>query len=151
MTSILIDTDVLLDFLFERESFYEDAAEILNLCDLNKISGWLTPVILSNMYYMLRKSYTHNEIVAKFRELLKILNVLSMNKDTVLLALNSKFTDFEDALQNYSAEHSKEVSFVITRNTKDYKDSLLNVLMPDEFLVQYKTPPIPSPVDSDLE
>jgi len=55
MTSILIDTDVLLDFLYERESFCEDSANILNLCDLNKISGWLTPVMLSNMYYILRK------------------------------------------------------------------------------------------------
>jgi len=110
----------------------------LNLCDLNKISGWLTSVILSNMYYMLRKSYTHNEIVVKFRELLKILNVLSINKDTVLLALNSEFTDFEDALQNYAAEHSRGIDFVITRNTKDYKNSLLKVLMPDDFLSQYK-------------
>jgi len=138
MISILIDTDVLLDFLYERELFYEDSAKILNLCDLHKISGWLTPVILSNTYYMLRKSYSHDEIIARLRELLKILNILSMNKDTVLLALNSEFTDFEDALQNYAAEYSDEVNFVVTRNIKDYKNSLLKVLTPYDFLLQYK-------------
>jgi len=138
MTSILIDTDVLLDFLYERESFCEDSAKILNLCDLNKISGWLTPVMLSNMYYILRKSHTHNEVVSKLRELLKILNVLSMNKDTVLLALNSEFTDFEDALQNYAAEFNGEINFVVTRNIKDYKNSSLEVLTPNDFLSQYK-------------
>jgi len=139
MISILIDTDVLLDFLYERESFYEDSAKILNLCDLHKISGWLTPVILSNIYYMLRKSYNHNEIVTKLRELLEILNVLSMNKNTVLLALNSEFTDFEDALQNYAAEYNDEVNFIVTRNIKDYRNSLLKVLTPNDFLLQYKT------------
>jgi hypothetical protein len=108
------------------------------LCDLNKISGWLTPVILSNMYYILRKSHTHNEVVIKLRELLKILNVLLMNKDTVLLALNSEFTDFEDALQNYAAEYNGEINFVVTRNINDYKNSLLKVLTPNDFLLQYK-------------
>jgi len=137
MTNILIDTDVLLDFLYERESFCEDSAKILNLCDLSKISGWLTPVILSNVYYILRKSYSHNEVVVKLRELLKILNVLSMNKDTVLLALNSEFTDFEDALQNYAAEYNSGINFIITRNIKDYKNSLLEVLTPNDFLSQY--------------
>jgi len=137
MTNILIDTDVLLDFLYERESFCEDSANILNLCDLNKISGWLTPVMLSNMYYILRKSHTHNEVVVKLRELLKILNVLSMNKDTVLLALNSEFTDFEDALQNYAAEFNGEINIVVTRNVKDYKNSSLKVLTPNDFLYLY--------------
>ena len=138
MTNILIDTDVLLDFLYEREPFCEDSARILNLCDLNKISGWLTPVILSNVYYILRKSHSHNEVIVKLRELLKFLNILSMNKDTVLLALNSKFADFEDALQNFAAEYSGEINFVITRNVKDYKNSLLKVLAPKDFLLQYK-------------
>jgi len=134
MTKILIDTDVLLDFLYERESFCEASAKILNLCDLNKISGWLTPVILSNVYYILRKSHSHKEVVVKLRELLKILNVLSMNKDTVLLALNSEFTDFEDALQNYAAEFNGEINFVVTRNINDYKNSSLKVLTPNDFL-----------------
>jgi predicted nucleic acid-binding protein len=138
MTSILIDTDVLLDFLYERESFCEDSAKILNLCDLNKISGWLTPVMLSNIYYILRKSHTHNEVVSKLRELLKILNILSMNKETVLLALNSEFADFEDALQNYAAEFNGEINFVVTRNIKDYKNSSLKILTPNNFLSQYK-------------
>jgi predicted nucleic acid-binding protein len=138
MTNILIDTDVLLDFLYERESFCENSAKILNLCDLNKISGWLTPVILSNVYYILRKSYSHNEVVVKLLELLKMLNILSMNKDTVLLALNSEFTDFEDALQNYAAEYNCNINFIITRNIKDYKNSSLEVLTPNDFLSKYK-------------
>jgi hypothetical protein len=107
------------------------------LCDLNKISGWLTPVILSNIYYILRKSYSHNEVIVKLRELLNFLNVISMNKDTVLLALNSEFTDFEDALQNYAAEYNGEINSVVTRNIKDYKNSLLEVLTPSDFLSQY--------------
>jgi len=93
---------------------------------------------MTNVYYILRKSYPHSAVVVKLRELLKILNVLSMNKDTVLSALNSEFTDFEDALQNYAAEYNGEINFVITRNIKDYKNSSLKVLIPNDFLSQYR-------------
>ena len=46
MTKVLIDTDVLLDFFFDREPFASDGAHILSLCELGKIQGYITPVIL---------------------------------------------------------------------------------------------------------
>jgi hypothetical protein len=48
--------------------------------------------------------------------------------------LYSDFKDFEDALQNYSAELNKEIDIIITRNIKDFKYSKLAVMTPDQFL-----------------
>jgi hypothetical protein len=50
------------------------------------------------------------------------------------LAMNSSFKDFEDALQNYSAEADKTIDVIVTRNVKDYKDSTLSVQTPDAFI-----------------
>lgn len=50
-------------------------------------------------------------------------------------ALASDFGDYEDALQYYSALR-ENVEAIITRNTKDFADSSLSVLTPDEFLLQ---------------
>ena len=50
------------------------------------------------------------------------------------LKINSDFKDFEDALQNYSAELNKEIDIIITRNIKDFKYSKLAVMTPDQFL-----------------
>jgi hypothetical protein len=57
-----------------------------------------------------------------------------VDNNVVFRALNSDFKDFEDALQNYSAELNKEIDIIITRNTKDFKHSKLAVMTPDQFL-----------------
>lgn len=134
MNHVLIDTDVLLDFLFDREPYAEDASKILIRCEHEELKGFITPVMLSNLYYLLRKISSHELVVSKLSQLLQILNVLQMDKDVVDAALGSKFKDFEDALQNYSAEHDVRVSTIITRNTKDYKHSKLSILTPEQYL-----------------
>lgn len=46
----------------------------------------------------------------------------------------SDFKDFEDALQNYSAQQEKGLTLIITRNIKDYKNSRLAVMTPEDYL-----------------
>ena len=53
MKNIVIDTDVILDFFLDREPFSENAAKILSLCEKKEITGFVTPVIVSNVYYLL--------------------------------------------------------------------------------------------------
>jgi hypothetical protein len=55
----------------------------------------------------------------------------------VLAALDSKFTDFEDALQYFSAVNSNKIDAIITRNIKDFKKSALPVFTPNEFLATF--------------
>ncbi|WP_234109152.1 PIN domain-containing protein [Chryseobacterium sp. R2A-55] len=135
MAKILIDTDVILDFFFDREPFSENAAKILSLCESKEIIGFVTPVIISNVYYLLRQTAKHEKVIEKLRMLVSITEILAINKDSILQALNSEFKDFEDALQNYSAELNKEIDIIITRNTKDYKNSSLGVMTPDHYLI----------------
>jgi len=134
MNKVLIDTDVLLDFFFDRQPFSLDSAKILSLCELNKIQGFITPVIYSNMYYLLRKVGSHEKVIEKLNKLLSITDVLIIDKAVVYKSLNSKFKDFEDALQNYAAENSNSINVILTRNTKDFKNSQLGVFTPDNYL-----------------
>lgn len=134
MAKILIDTDVILDFFFDLEPFSENAAKILSLCESKEITGFVTPVIISNVYYLLRQTAKHEKVIEKLKMLVSITDVLVINKDSILQALNPEFKDFEDALQNYSAELNKEIDIIITRNTKDYKNSSLGVMTPDNYL-----------------
>jgi predicted nucleic acid-binding protein len=134
MTKILIDTDVILDFFFDREPFSENAAKLLSLCESKEITGFVTPVIISNVYYLLRQTAKHEKVIEKLKLLVSITEVLVIDKASIVEALNSEFKDFEDALQNYSAEQNKEIDIIITRNTKDYKNSSLGVMTPDGYL-----------------
>jgi hypothetical protein len=60
--------------------------------------------------------------------------VLTTDKDAILQALNPDFRDFEDALQNYSAELNGQVDIIITRNIKDFKNSALGIMTPENYL-----------------
>lgn len=134
MDKVLIDTDVILDFLFDRKPFSEDAAQILSWCENGKIQGFVTSIMLSNIYYLLRKTAKHEKVIENLKMLLNIVDVITTNKDTVLDALHSEFKDFEDALQNFSAQNSNEIKVIITRNSKDYKTSNLAVMEPETYI-----------------
>ena len=134
MDNVLIDTDVIMDFFFAREPFVEHASEIFLLCENSAIKGYATPVIISNVYYLLRKISKHEIIVEKLKQLLSIVDILEMDKNIVLDALNSNFKDFEDALQNYSAISNGTIGIILTRNTKDFQNSKLAVFTPEMYL-----------------
>lgn len=139
MTNILIDTDVILDFFFDRKPFSTDAAKILTLCETKKIRGFITPVIYSNVYYLLRQTASHQKVIENLKTLLSITDVLIMDREVVILAVNSVFTDFEDALQNFSATQNGSIKAIITRNVKDFKHSTIGVLTPENYLKIWDT------------
>ena len=137
MKQILIDTDVILDFLFDRQPFSNEAASVLSLCEAKKVKGYITPVICSNVYYILRKTARHEKVVARLSKLLTILDILSMDREIVLQALSSGFKDFEDALQHFTAAKTGFITCIVTRNVKDYAKSEIGVLSPEDFLKSF--------------
>ena len=134
MTNVLIDTDVILDFLFDRKPYSDNATKILALCESGAINGFVTSVMLSNIYYLLRKTASHDKVIDSLKMLLQFLEVQTTDKKAVLAALESDFKDFEDALQNFSAQQDSEISVIITRIVKDYKTSKLAIMQPEVYL-----------------
>jgi predicted nucleic acid-binding protein len=137
MKSVLIDTDVLLDFYLDRKPFSDDSLQLLLKCEQKQFRAYITPVIVANTYYILRRHATHHYVVERLQILLNTITVLSMDQKQVLAALESKFTDFEDALQYFSAVNSNKIDAIITRNIKDFKKSALPVFTPNEFLATF--------------
>lgn len=134
MKSVLIDTDVLLDFYLDRKPFSDDSLQLFLKCEQKLCRAFITPVIVANTYYILRRHATHHYVVERLQILLNTITVLTMDQKQVWAALDSKFTDFEDALQYFSAIQSNKVDGIITRNTKDYRHSKIPVFSPQEFL-----------------
>ena len=134
MKTILLDTDVILDFFFDRKPYSENSAIILNMCENKQITGFVTPVIISNCYYLLRRTAQHEKVIEKLKQLISITEMLIMDKQTVENALNSDFKDFEDALQNFAATLNGKIEVIITRNIKDFKKSEIAVLTPESFV-----------------
>jgi len=118
---LFIDADIILDVLTKRGEFYEPAAEIFDLGYAKKLHLYTTAVVLANVFYLLRKKYGAAKSADCLKNLRLIMGVLPVTEKTVDEALVSKFGDFEDGLQYFSAKESR-ISAIITRNKKDYKE-----------------------------
>lgn len=130
---VLIDTNVIIDFLIKREPYYDDARKILLECVKENNEGYIAMHTVSNIWYMLRK-----ESPEKRRKCLKIICLalkvcFSTHIEVYNAIKNDKFTDFEDALQESCAFVNK-VDYIVTRNVKDFKYSRIQVLEPKKFL-----------------
>lgn len=132
--NVLLDSDILLDFFLKREPFLDHASKILNLCAIKAVNGFVTGLIIANTYYLLRKHFQHKDILADFKILFTFLDVLIIDKSVIISSIDSDFLDFEDALQNFSAENNSLIKTIVTRSIKDYKKSKLSVLTPEMFL-----------------
>ena len=129
----LIDTDILLDLLARREPHAADAQRFFSRIEVREIEGFVTPVTFANLYYILRKLKSNREALRILSDLKHLLTILPVTQRTVENALESDFTDFEDALQYHAAIEGR-LKFLITRNKKDYKSARIAVYNAGEFL-----------------
>ncbi|MES0490379.1 MAG: PIN domain-containing protein [Leptospirales bacterium] len=136
MKKIYIDSDILLDIFLLRDKFYNPASELLTLADLKKVHAVTTPLVFSNLFYILSKYKSKNLAIKTLRTLEAILEIIPVTRKSTTLGLNSKFSDFEDALQYFSSVEAG-VKYIITRNSKDYKHSKIPVMSAEQFMLLY--------------
>lgn len=131
---ILIDTNVLIDYLLEREPFFEDAKEVILSCADGKVKGCIAAHSISNMFFILRKDYSAKERREVLSNLCSIFDVEGIDKAKLLAGLsNEDFSDFEDCLQMECAK-SYGADYIVTRNVSDYATSEVKAIMPKDYL-----------------
>lgn len=137
MQKIFLDTNIILDFLGERENFYEPSAKILTLADQKKIKILTSPSSVSNTFYVLAKYENAKIALEKIRKFKLLCSMSIMNDEVVEKAINSDFKDFEDAMQYFSAIASN-CDIILTRNEKDFKNALIPVMNAESYLQTLK-------------
>jgi predicted nucleic acid-binding protein len=136
MTNLFVDTDVCLDLLSGRKPFNAPAEQLFSMADSGKIMLHVSSLSFSNIDYVLRSQYSgahSRQIMARFKTLV---NVLSVDNNTIDLAIASDFNDFEDAIQ-YACALENNIPVIVTRNDKDFKKSVILVVSPETFLTSF--------------
>src|ERR1700680_559095 len=126
-TRVFLDTDVVLDLLLAREPFFAPAADLFLAIQDGRIDGCLSPLAFSNLFYILRQQMSAADAVRALRKLKLLVQVLPVDQKVVDLALASAFTDFEDALQYYTAS-AHNVGALVPRNKRDYREAKIPIL-----------------------
>ena len=130
---IFVDTDVVLDLLARREPYYVPAARLFTLADQSKVQLYVSSLSFSNLHYLLTKQYSREGSLKILRDFKVLVKVVGVDDKIIGLALNSAFTDFEDAIQYYAALE-ENVSVLVTRNLRDYKEAGIPVLTAEGYL-----------------
>ena len=134
MNKVFVDTDVVLDLLAERIPFFHFSAVLFTFAEMKKLELYTSPLILANTFYILRKQLGNDEAKSALRKLRILLHVVDSSESIIDKALNSDFSDFEDAIQYYTAlEHG--INVILTRNLRDYKKTSVIVQTPEAYLV----------------
>lgn len=134
MKKLLIDTNIIIDLLSRREIFYSEAATLFSLADTNVIKLSVLSLTFANTNYTLLKEKKPNDAKTILRKLRLLVDILPLDDKIIGLALNDdSFTDFEDALQYFSAIENNQDN-IITRNLRDFKNSRIPVMTARQFI-----------------
>jgi predicted nucleic-acid-binding protein len=137
MKTILIDLNVILDYLRGRRGYDKDV-EFMNLCFTGKIQGYVPAHEITTLSYFLEKNIKSHELLVKIIErLLSMLTVIDVTSEILLGALHSSITDYEDAVVEVSAL-KRAIPYIVTRNIKDFVRSQVKAILPGEYLAGLK-------------
>lgn len=130
---VLIDTNVILDVLCNRQGFVEEASKVFKFCEVNKIEGYISAISVPNIVYILRKELDAETTKKILDQLSLIFKISDLKSDDLKKAANLMFDDYEDALQSVCASRIK-ANYIITRNIKDFTNSKVAAIKPSELL-----------------
>ena len=134
MTNLFLDTDILLDLLLARAPHHLPAAHLLSLMEAGKIRGYVSPLTVATLHYVLRRATSRPAAIQHVRKLRLIVHIVTLDEQIIDQALSSEvFGDFEDAIQYYAAVSHKMDGFV-TRNKRDYRCATIPLYTAEEYL-----------------
>ncbi len=137
MDILFLDTNITLDLLGKRDPFYLPAAQIASLADNGEVQLCVSALTFSTVHYVLSKFEGKEVAKEKLTKLKVICVVVDLTEKVIEKALSSRFKDFEDAIQYYSAvEYGCKL--IVTRNERDFKLSTLAVMNAEEYIHSYK-------------
>ncbi|MCP9748449.1 PIN domain-containing protein [Lacihabitans sp. CS3-21] len=132
MKNIFLDTNIIVDLIADRPPFSKYAIELFSLAEDNKIKLYTSSHSLATTHYLLKKYIEEKELRVILHNLLEFITIIPVDLDVLRKSLHSKHKDFEDAVQIYCASSINGMEYIVTRNIKDFKNSEIPALLPNE-------------------
>ena len=130
---LLIDTNVVLDVLAQREPWFGDSARLLAHIEQGGATGHIAAHTLTTLHYLLARHLGQQKTAAVLIDLTAMLRVEPVDHQVLQQALALGWRDFEDAVQAVTAAQC-QADYLVTRNPRDFRRSLIPVIAPSEFL-----------------
>jgi predicted nucleic acid-binding protein len=133
MSMLFLDTNIVIDLVSPRPPFTGFAQKIFSRSQRLKIDLYVSALTIPNIHYLLTKFSDKEQAKQILLKIKPLIHILPLNDKIIQLALASDFSDFEDAIQYYTAlEHN--ITTLISRDLKDFKKASINVMTAEQYL-----------------
>ena len=135
---VMIDTNLVLDLLLNREPFIKGAVKVFEYAEKGQIEAYITANSVTDLVYILRKAYSMEEIKVELQKIFGFIKVLSVTAGDINGALNLNVNDFEDALVMQCSKNAG-MDAIVTRNKKDFRNSPVECFTVEEWISMHST------------
>lgn len=132
---LLIDANILLDVLQNREPHVQASSVIWKLCEADKAKGYVSALTFANLIYIMRKEMDAKKIEETLCALSLIFEFTDFSASDLTHAAELNWDDFEDAVQSVTAERV-HADYIITRNVRDFAKSKVIAFTPSELIAR---------------
>ena len=133
--NVLIDTNVVIDVLIQREPYFKHSQLVLLASEQKYINGFVSASAITDIFYIVNKSLKNKTATCELmkKDFIGTINIAAVDGDIIFEALNAEWDDFEDCVQ-YIVGESISADYIVTRNPKDFKNTSINIVEPEELL-----------------
>ena len=136
---ILIDGNIALDILLERQPFFVSGIQILGLSK-SGIELYISASTITDLYYIIRRELKSKEkAIHLIKNLIISVDIATVSGNEIRKAIDLDWGDFEDAVQ-FATGESLAVDYLVTRNKSDFTSATMPVVSPDDLLRIMTTP-----------
>jgi len=132
--TVLIDTNVILDVLLQRQQFIEASSGVILLSEKGIVEGYVTASAITDIFYITNNTYKDKQkSMNLLKNVLKTVNIATVSGEEIYRAFDLNWNDFEDAVQYATGEHI-QADYIITRDPGGYGSTSIPVIQPVDFL-----------------
>ena len=135
---LLIDANILLDVLQNREPFVGASSAVWKLCETEKVEGYVSALTVANLVYVMRKELDPGRTEMVLNSLSLIFSFTELTPTDLARAAALRWNDFEDAVQSVTAERIG-ADRIVTRNVRDFDGSKVAASTPAEIITLIQT------------
>ena len=134
MKKVLIDLNIILDFLNKR-NFHQEAARLINMCAENVLTGYICAHEVTTLsYFLFKEQKDKNKVVTTISTLFDIFQIIPIDETILKASLLSPITDYEDAVIEASAVKFN-IDYIFSRDISYFKLSRIPTYTPEQFFL----------------
>lgn len=129
----MVDTNIILDYLLEREPFVTDAEALFEAIESQRIEGYITATTLTDILYIARKERGIAIAKQAVSRILVVMKICTVDRTILETAISSNLPDFEDAVQ-LACAMALNLDAIVTRDTQGFAGATLPILSAGDVL-----------------